>query len=706
MHASQPWCLFFFPVFFQDVASESSSYNMEVDEEVDEEFRRKERIKDAQKMQERESNIANRSELKRKRRDRMTVLTRQLSVRTNPLNKTVANGKSPRVIPQTTDEERRFLNDLVKMARDDDEFLFGNMSKDEHDILVECMEKDTSIRNGEWIFREGDVGEYCYAIERGTVEVTYHQDRKRRPSLRSKGQWFGRLALLYDYPRFTSVQAKTDDLVLWKIYQPNYRKKLALMMTLDQEEAEIATFLRETALFADHNLPKHQSLPETGDVETALEMFANTGEWVQFRKGDRMVQKGVDGRVFYIIQEGEVRIHGIGIGDSVHEDDILEAGDWFGEQPLITKGGTRTVNATALSDTVTVLAVDKEIFENCREALLPVLEHKLKTRLFKTIPVVAGSDITEEECNAIAERMQELSFSKGQYLDQVGTPRGQILHIIQRGEVSVYDGFVTKEREGQGKTFTLLDGDYFGDKHIIDDPIKTSTDNVVCEADTICWSVTKKDLIDVIGNINRLGKSRPFHKSRRRLNQLSVGLDDIEKVLVLGEGGFSKVWLVRHKETEKHYALKSMHKRKVLDKKQTIAVMREKDILSTVRHPFVAGLLSSFQDETHLYLLLPLVQGGELYSLVANTRGMGMKLRDVVFYASCILEALTYFHKRLICYRDLKPENVLIDKAGYCVIVDLGFAKVVTTKTFTLLGTPEYLVRKPSPTESFSGLQL
>ena len=124
MHASQPWCLFFFPVFFQDVASESSSYNMEVDEEVDEEFRRKERIKDAQKMQERESNIANRSELKRKRRDRMTVLTRQLSVRTNPLNKTVANGKSPRVIPQTTDEERRFLNDLVKMARDDDEFLF------------------------------------------------------------------------------------------------------------------------------------------------------------------------------------------------------------------------------------------------------------------------------------------------------------------------------------------------------------------------------------------------------------------------------------------------------------------------------------------------------------------------------------------------------------------------------------------------------
>ena len=54
MHASQPWRLFFFPAFFQDVASESSSYNMEVDEEVDEEFRRKERIKDAQKMQERD----------------------------------------------------------------------------------------------------------------------------------------------------------------------------------------------------------------------------------------------------------------------------------------------------------------------------------------------------------------------------------------------------------------------------------------------------------------------------------------------------------------------------------------------------------------------------------------------------------------------------------------------------------------------------
>jgi serine/threonine protein kinase len=69
----------------------------------------------------------------------------------------------------------------------------------------------------------------------------------------------------------------------------------------------------------------------------------------------------------------------------------------------------------------------------------------------------------------------------------------------------------------------------------------------------------------------------------------------------------------------------------------------------------------------------------------------GVSNKASMFYAACILEAMGHLHDRNIVYRDMKPENALIDNDGYCIMIDLGFAKVVLDKTYTLCGTPEYL---------------
>ena len=103
------------------------------------------------------------------------------------------------------------------------------------------------------------------------------------------------------------------------------------------------------------------------------------------------------------------------------------------------------------------------------------------------------------------------------------------------------------------------------------------------------------------------------------------------------------------------------------------------------------NLVSTFQDERSLYMLIDLVQGGELFSVIHTDVDDGVDNNFGCFYAACILESLAHLHHRHICYRDLKPENVLIDAKGYCVLVDLGFAKIVMDKTYTLCGTPEYL---------------
>ena len=143
--------------------------------------------------------------------------------------------------------------------------------------------------------------------------------------------------------------------------------------------------------------------------------------------------------------------------------------------------------------------------------------------------------------------------------------------------------------------------------------------------------------------------------------------------------------------SRKPYALKMITKRQVIEAGQVKGVLREKQIMASIEHPFILPLNGSFQDADFLYLLLPVHQGGELFNVVHTNDRDGLDNDASQFYGACILEALGYLHARNIVYRDMKPENALIDKDGYCIMVDFGFAKIVVDKTYTLCGTPEYL---------------
>jgi protein kinase A len=211
---------------------------------------------------------------------------------------------------------------------------------------------------------------------------------------------------------------------------------------------------------------------------------------------------------------------------------------------------------------------------------------------------------------------------------------------------------------------------------------------------------------------------------------------------LLGEGFFGKVYLVGRGDSSapsldsnneavvsnfnsgrQYYALKKLSKYHLLCEDQIHTVLREKHILQLCHHhPGIVTLYTAYQDASYLYFLQSYIPGGELFTFLHNEQYSHiLSERSVQFYAACITDALWYLHcgmiNQPIVFRDLKPENIMINAKGYPVMIDFGYAKILTPtqpqnntsddencekaattaasissmKTYTLCGTSKYL---------------
>ncbi|CAD6993011.1 protein kinase DC1 [Ceratitis capitata] len=168
-----------------------------------------------------------------------------------------------------------------------------------------------------------------------------------------------------------------------------------------------------------------------------------------------------------------------------------------------------------------------------------------------------------------------------------------------------------------------------------------------------------------------------------------TGLEGYEELTILGSGSFGQVALSRDKSTGDYYAIKLMMKERIVKMKQVAHVHNEKRVLACIKFPFLIYLEFSRKDFDLLYLGLPFINGGELFTYHRKMRKFNEK--QARFYAAQVFLAFEYLHFLHLLYRDLKPENVMLDKNGYIKITDFGFVKKVDTRTMTLCGTPEYL---------------
>lgn len=177
-------------------------------------------------------------------------------------------------------------------------------------------------------------------------------------------------------------------------------------------------------------------------------------------------------------------------------------------------------------------------------------------------------------------------------------------------------------------------------------------------------------------------------------NPLCVDLTHFELLKVVGKGGFGKVNAITSLTTNELLALKRMEKAKVLKSKSHLSmVWTERLIMSLVESPFLCHLKYAFESDTELFLVMPFLQGGDLrYHLRERGR---MSESTARFYAAEMIVGLEELHSKNIVYRDLKPENVLLDENGHLRITDFGLACILKPdddyKTRGQAGTRGYM---------------
>jgi len=540
-------------------------------------------------------------------------------------------------------------------------FVFMSLEMEDKDNVIDAFEK-INVSKGRTIITEGEVGDYLYVIEKGNVDFSIAGSKVGSAD---EGESFGDLALIYNCPRAATCVAR-DKCSLWRLDQVTYRKVVA------------------NNARANENVKRNllRKVPFLDSVDEAdLNKMASAATTVKILKGQSIVHKGEIGKDFYLVLNGKVTIKDIEAGGKKFEDQTLGPGEYFGERAIV-RHEPRAANVIAL-DNVALLSISQEVFMKVVGPLKDLVIKANDLRRLKGIPAFANSDITESEYRTLVSLVKDRSVETGVTLVEETSKISGAIHIIRSGVVKL----TSSAQDGASKTIT--EGGYFGEQsmHM---KLYESRLSAVTQQKTDIGTITYQDIKSVIHDMSRLSTSS---SSKTTSIDKSITLNNLKKHRILGVGTFGKVWLVSHVKNKKSsvYALKVQEKRQLLKCRQVEGVKREAKVMARINHPFIIKMVSLYQTTDSIMMLLQLVPGGELYSIMKKARRRRVPEEDTKFYTSGILEGLSHIHRRDIVHRDLKPENVLINSDGYVVLVDMGFAKVVKDKTFTLCGTPWYI---------------
>ena len=454
--------------------------------------------------------------------------------------------------------------------------------------------------------------------------------------------------------------------------------------------------------------------------EEELQDLIDAFDTKEFKADSVVIKQGDEGDLFYVVEEGKLDVMvtttDVATGSNSNADGAATttrevqvgvpyvSGSSFGELALMY-GSPRAATIRAKSDCI-LWFIDRRDFKGItgshkqkREEI--ILDTLRKVKIGEN---VLGDVLRSSDIDAMALATQSDSFSKDDVIIRQGE-RGDAFYIIESGTVDVFIA-----EQGADPVARLTSGHFFGEKALMSEDVRQAT--CIASTDAKCLTLMREDFVRMLGNLQDLlenGEKRPSTATGKEeqhdsmdteedQSSSSLELSDLEIKRTLGVGAFGRVKLVKVKPEKvaksdnptQTYALKCLSKRAIVDSGLQDHVINEKAIMSELNHPFILTFHCAMQDEHNIYFLLEVLLGGELFRTLRQEGQFSESWSR--FYAASVMLAFCQIHSRKIAYRDLKPENLVMDAQGYLKIVDFGLAKKLEGgKTWTLCGTPDYL---------------
>ena len=523
--------------------------------------------------------------------------------------------------------------------------LFASLTHEQRLALVQCLHPALYLQ-GQSIVKEKEVGDWLYVIKEGEVRCT--QGAKELRSMR-KGDFFGEQALLYGGMRTASVTAASAKVKCLYISAKD--------LTLVLGDCMQNVIYVNTLHMALEKLPVLASL-----LPSQLQRVAKAMRIECFDSGSVVLSAGTAIKSgLWVVLKGSLRVD----GESTIYADTFSCFGISSEEVV----GTDIVVAT---DTADIAWMTSEELEQALGGPLDqaaannqALECLKRVQLLRLLPA--------EKLTALIHAFRLREYADKQVIVQQGSS-GDAFFIIRSGTVEILkDGALVRQQ---------TKWDYFGERSVLFNESRSAT--VRAKGDVVCWTLEKEDFARIIQSSLRAQLVR-----RIELQDTTVQLQDLVFVRVLGRGMFGLVVLVSHTRNKTLYALKSVSRSKVMLYDLHSNLVQERKIMLQLDHNFIIKLIRTFKDSDRVYFLMEYVCGLDFFDVL---RLMGLvSNEDAKFYTAALITVLDYLHSRDIVYRDLKPENVLIDEEGYLKLIDFGTAKVVANRTYSVVGTPHYM---------------